>query len=61
MQIERFAKITAGLAAAGAAAGSAVGFGFAMCLLVLSLVSGTLPGSVFNVLVGVTLLTGAGA
>lgn len=61
MQIERFAKITAGLAAAGAAAGSIVGFGFAVCLLVLSVVSGTLPESYLNLLLAFVFLTGAGA
>jgi hypothetical protein len=61
MQIERFAKITAGLAAAGAAAGSVVGFGLAMCVLVLSLASGMLPESLFNVLLAFVFITGAGA
>lgn len=61
MQIERFAKITAGLAAAGAAAGSVVGFGLAMCVLALSLATGTLPGSIFNVLVAFAFITAAGA
>ncbi len=61
MQIERFAKITAGLAAAGAAAGSVVGFGLVMCVLVLSLASGTLPESLFNVLLAFVFITAGGA
>ncbi len=60
MLIKRFAAITAGLGAAGAAAGSVVGFGFAMCLLVLSYLQGSLPELLLG-LVAVTALTVAGA
>lgn len=61
MLIERFAKITAGLAAAGAAAGSVVGFGFAMCLTVLSYLTGSGPESLLFLLMAVVFVTGAGA
>lgn len=61
MQIERFAKITAGLAAAGVAAGSVVGFGFAMCLTVLSYVTGAGPESFLLLLFAIAALTVAGS
>jgi hypothetical protein len=61
MQIERFAKITAGLAAAGAAAGSVVGFGFAMCMTALSYLTGSGPESLLFLLMAIVFVTGAGA